>query len=259
METVVWYDGSFDGLLTAFFEVYDRRIKQPSIRLKNYGEQSLLGSTVDVETDEVKAKRVHQKLSAVLSADMMRNVYAAFLSGVDGIENKLLQFVQYALQKGGSVEKDFGHPAVLLVHQTSRKVYRERHRMEAFIRFRQTLDGVYYAVIEPDFDVIPLLQKHFQQRYADQRWLIYDLVRHYGIYYGGKKVEEVEMDDEFLRKLQHDGSIQQGVLHGEEQFFQKLWQRYFSSVNIKARKNSRLHLQHMPRRYWKYLTEKAGG
>ena len=32
---------------------------------------------------------------------------------------------------------------------------------------------------------------------------------------------------------------------------------YFKSTNIKSRKNMKLHLQHVPKRYWKYLTEKS--
>ena len=42
----------------------------------------------------------------------------------------------------------------------------------------------------------------------------------------------------------------------EEELYQQLWQQYFSSVNIVARKNMKLHIQHMPRRYWRYLVEK---
>jgi probable DNA metabolism protein len=41
-----------------------------------------------------------------------------------------------------------------------------------------------------------------------------------------------------------------------EELYQTLWQQYFTNVNIKARKNMKLHIQHMPRRYWKHLVEK---
>ncbi|HCV81945.1 MAG TPA: DNA metabolism protein, partial [Zunongwangia profunda] len=47
------------------------------------------------------------------------------------------------------------------------------------------------------------------------------------------------------------------VLHENEISFQKLWKSYFESTNIKSRKNTKLHLQHVPKRYWKYLTEKT--
>ena len=49
--------------------------------------------------------------------------------------------------------------------------------MEAFVRFQCTKDQLYYAIIQPDYNVLPLISKHFEKRYADQRWLIYDIRR----------------------------------------------------------------------------------
>ena len=46
------------------------------------------------------------------------------------------------------------------------------------------------------------------------------------------------------------------LLDENEELYQKLWQQYFNSVNIAARKNMKLHIQHMPRRYWRHLVEK---
>jgi probable DNA metabolism protein len=51
----------------------------------------------------------------------------------------------------------------------------------------------------------------------------------------------------------HDVSA---IYDESELLYQMLWQQYFNSVNIAARKNTRLHLRHMPKRYWKYLPEK---
>ena len=46
------------------------------------------------------------------------------------------------------------------------------------------------------------------------------------------------------------------LLAEAEPDYQVLWKSYFDSVNIPERKNMKLHLQHVPRRYWKYLSEK---
>lgn len=73
--------------------------------------------------------------------------------------------------------------AVLKAAQTVKKVGREKHRMEAFVRFRLTRGGIYFAAIEPDFNVLPLINSHFKSRYADQKWIIYDLKRNFGIAY----------------------------------------------------------------------------
>ena len=140
-----------------------------------------------------------------------------------------------------------------MIHQTSRKVDREKHRMEAFVRFQLTKDGLYYSIIQPDYNVLPLISKHFEDRYADQQWLIYDARRKYGIYYNLKEVAAVQISfDIALNDKQ-----QLATIHDEkEELYQQLWQQYFSSVNIAARKNMKLHIQHMPKRYWRYLVEK---
>ncbi|MDQ2751942.1 MAG: TIGR03915 family putative DNA repair protein, partial [Bacteroidota bacterium] len=124
--------------------------------------------------------------------------------------------------------------------------------MEAFVRFQLTKDGLYYAVIEPDYNVLPLLVSHYKNRYADQRWLIYDGKRKWGIYYDLKMVESVEL----LFNDEVKGSGLQIAFGEEEALYQSLWKTYFGSVNIKARKNTKLHIQHIPKRYWKHLTEK---
>jgi hypothetical protein len=46
------------------------------------------------------------------------------------------------------------------------------------------------------------------------------------------------------------------VADEKEELYQKLWQQYFTSVNIAARKNINLPVQHRLKRYWKFLPEK---
>ena len=151
------------------------------------------------------------------------------------------------------MEEDYSNKAVLTVFQTAKKVWREKHRMEAFVRFQKTADDLYYAIISPDYNVLPLIAKHFTERYADQRWMIYDAKRKYGSYYDGKEVENVQI------KFSEEMAQGRDVSHAYDEtegIYQQLWQQYFKSVNIAARKNTKLHIQHMPKRYWKYLPEK---
>jgi probable DNA metabolism protein len=130
-------------------------------------------------------------------------------------------------------------------------VEREKHRMEAFVRFQLTRDNLFYAIVQPDFNVLPLIQSHFKSRYADQRWMIYDIQRKYGIYYDLAEVTEVQIMFSDLKTTDPAS-----IYDEKETMYQELWKQYFSSVNIKARKNTKLHIQHMPKRYWKHLTEK---
>jgi probable DNA metabolism protein len=246
----VLYDGSFEGFLTTLFEVYEYKIQGAEIKREEVANGSLFGDAHVVQTNGDKAKRVWIKLEQKISKTAMSQFYKSFLSELPGIDDVLLRYVQYILASKHGVENDYGHPDVLAVQQTSKKVHREKHRMEAFVRFQLTNDGLYYALIQPDYNVLPLIHSHFKNRYADQRWLIYDSRRKYGLYYNLNKVEEVRID--FTEGLNEET----GVYDEKENLYQELWKQYFDSINIKARKNMKLHIQHVPKRYWKYLVEK---
>lgn len=249
---LVIYDRSYEGLLTTIYEVYEYKITDPQI-CRNTSTSSLFGERHVVITDKVKASKVFNKIKEKFSANALSQFYATFLSELSLIENCLLRYIQYGLSSKQGIENDYSHPDVLMVQQTSRKVHREKHRMEAFVRFKLTKDNLYYSVIQPDFNILPLVTKHFKDRYADQRWLIYDATRKYGIYYDLKDVTEIEMSFEVdLNNKEELETIQDE----NEELYQKLWKQYFSSVNIKARKNMKLHIRHMPKRYWKHLVEK---
>jgi len=250
---LVLYDGSFAGLLTAVFEIYEYKVGQPDIRKAGTANGSLFGNPHTVETNLDKSKRVFKKLQERVTPWAARQLYNAWLSELKDIENVILRYIQYSLNTKLAVENNYTHADVLMIQQTSRKVHREKHRMEAFVRFQLTRDQLYYCIIQPDYNVLPLISKHFEDRYADQRWLIYDGLRKYGLYYDLEKVEEVQMNFEAdLNSLQH----LQEVFDEKEELYQQLWKQYFNSVNIGARKNMKLHIQHMPKRYWKYLIEK---
>jgi probable DNA metabolism protein len=250
---VVLYDASFAGFLTAVFEVFEYKFSEPFITGTEVQSGSLFGNTHKVVTNKEKAGRVQVKLKEKLSAGACKQLYDTWLSEIKGIENVLLRYIQYAINTKLSVENNYNHPDVLLVQQTSRKVHREKHRMEAFVRFQLTKDELYYAIIQPDYNVLPLICRHFKDRYADQRWLIYDGLRKYGLHYDGHRVAEVQM--EFSADL--DSQENRAMAYDENEIlFQELWKQYFSSINIKARKNMKLHIQHMPKRYWRYLIEK---
>ena len=249
--TVVGYDGSFAGFFTAVFEIYEYKIIAPNITRDAVTNSSLFGNTHLVTTNETKASSVYKKLQLVISAKTFKQLYDVYLSELKDMDNLLLRYIQYALKSKFVIENDYSNADVLLIQQTSKKVHREKHRMEAFVRFKLTKDQLYYATIQPDFNVLPLICKHFKERYADQRWLIYDVHRKYGLYYDLQTVEEVMLDFS-------DAATAPAIFDEDEEIYQQLWQTYFANVNIKARKNMKLHVQHMPKRYWRYLVEKWG-
>ena len=252
VQTVV-YDGSFEGFLCAVFDVYEYKLNEVMIMPEDKHQPSMFARPHYVNHSPHHSDRVWKGLEKKLSKNALDQVYRTFLSELDGVEITLLQYIQYVFSSQVKMEEDYSHPAVLAVSQTAKKVWREKHRMEAFVRFQQTADGLFYSIIEPDYNVLLLIGKHFATRYADQLWLIYDAKRKYGLYYDLKTVTtvKIEFSDEMI-----SGRKVSSVYDEAEEIYQQLWQQYFKSVNIPARKNTKLHIQHMPKRYWKYLPEK---
>ncbi len=252
MQWVV-YDGTFGGFLTAVFEVYEYKFSDARIVKQSLYHASVFGQDHVTETNGDKALRVWQGWLKYAGKEAAESLYHSWLSELPQIEKYLLQYIQYLFAKKQSIASDFSHAAVLKIAQVTKQVHRERHRMEAFVRFQLTKDALYYAEVEPDYNVLPLLVDHFKNRYADQRWLIYDGRRRYGIYYNLETVEMVQL-------ALSDEVKQEGIsftFAEDEPLYQSLWKQYFQSVNIKARKNTKLHLQHIPKRYWKHLIEKT--
>lgn len=252
---MIWliYDGSFEGLLTTVFEVYE--YKWPDIRIRKTGTTvpSLFTEIRTVVTNEEKAKRVWKKLAGLFGLSGVRTLWISWLSELETSEETILEVIRYALKANQNVLNDFGNLHVLQLQQAVKSVGREKHRMEAFVRFQLTKDGIYFSVIEPDFNVLPLILSHFRDRYADQKWFIFDSRRAYGIYYD---LEKAEFVDFIPNSLLSANGISSEAFSDQEVFFQKLWKDYFKSTNIVGRKNTKLHVQHVPKRYWKYLVEK---
>ncbi|SEK17687.1 TIGR03915 family putative DNA repair protein [Parapedobacter koreensis] len=253
---VYLFDGTFIGLLTAVFERYDRKQHPVRIAPQQRYAPGLMDEPVAVVSDDTKARRVWQGLGKRLNTDWMSRLYAAFLGEQPEGFQHLFDLACYIINHGGDVIANYGNPHVLYVAQLHRKVHREKHRMEAFVRFQQLADGIFFALVEPDFNVLPLISRHFKNRYADQRWTIYDRRRDYGIHYDGSGVSEVTID--FIQHTgKHRGVLPADLLAEQEVLYQTLWQGYFKNATIPSRKNTTLHIRHVPRRYWKHLTEKA--
>lgn len=247
------YDGTIEGLLATFFVIYDEKIPDPIIKSEKRYVPSMFDEPKRITTNQQHADRVLKAMRKKTGRDFHR-FFSALHNDRDGIENDIFSYVRTILSNPEGRSKDYSHPAVLKIAQYAKSVHREKHRMEAFVRFRLTHDGIYFASIEPDFDVLPLIKHHFRERYGDQQWIIYDIQRDYGLHYDLTSVQRVEMTFDIRKSDLLDTSLD--IFTEGEVAFQELWANYFKSTNIPARKNMRLHLQHVPKRYWKYLSEK---
>ena len=244
------YDGTFIGFLSVIFETYRLKQAPENIIPESEHQPGLFGSVLFVPTQPDNAARVVKGLNKRCGDGSKRFMYHCFLSEQSRIEMMLYGLVALAVESKENVLENFREPVIRQLHRIERQMHREVHRMHAFVRFQKNQDELYVAFISPDFNVLPLLEPHFRSRYPAMRWLIYDTKRHYGLYYESPSARFVTLEDNTHR------IVSEQMLTSDESEYQRLWQTYFESVDIPERRNLKLHLQHVPRRYWKYLIEK---
>ena len=268
--TVYVFDGTMDGLLTAVFDAFYLKEQPEQLLAEGDALPLFCDHTYKVTTNEEKARRVWTGLEKNLSKDGLHMITISWLSEERSLNQPLFNFICKVFRlKVKNLERNASDPDVLAVRNTCRRVLHEQLRMKQFIRFQKAKDGTYLAVVSPDHNVLPIITDHFQDRFNDQPWLIYDAKRHYGYYYSltpnpspkgegsNYKVIRVTFEDEASVPFDlSNGKMDAEVLSENDKIFQDLWRTYFKAICIKERMNPKKQLSDMPRRYWKYMTEK---
>ena len=248
------YDKSFEGFLTLIFDVYNYKAIPDQI----VGDGEVLplfnDSTFTVVTDKAKAQRVWSGLKKKISKEACGMLSVVFLSELPNVEQLLYRYVSKAFAAPKSIEVNFADNDVLECAKVYRLVSREAERMRMFVRFQKTADGIFFAPIEPRYNVLSLVSDFFTDRFGDQKWVIYDVKRNYGLYYNLFKTEVITFD-QFHFNFQN-GQLNDEQAASDELLFQTMWQTYFKSITIKERLNPKLHRQLLPKRFWKFLPEK---
>lgn len=247
------YDGTFMGLLTAIFHAFSRK-ENPDAIIRPNGQRLLFAKSFTVETEESLSVRVWSGIERVGGNQTCEQLYHAFLSLSHDVELLILDYIQELFFKKKPIMTDLGNSTVLKIHKLDRKVLREAQRSIMFIRFERSADGTYFAPFAPKYDVLPLVIGHFKHRFADQHWVIYDTQRDYGFHYDCIMTEQITIENPTFSR--ESGKLREGLEFSDEDHYQQLWREYFKSIAISERKNPTLQRNFMPKRFWKYLTEK---
>ncbi len=240
-----FYDGTFEGLLTAVYEAYYRHEAPSHINSTTSIQQSLLDTNVHITTDEEKASKVYKSIREKISYQALKNIYHAYLSEIYDIEAHILQYIRLGFKEGKNVDLYLSDDRVLAIHAAARKVMHEQHLMLGILRFKQLENNVYYAKYSPDHNVTTLISSHFIKRFSDQNWIIHDLKRKYAAVFDRNSCIFVDLDEQLQTGCSDNGYN-----------YEELWKNYFTNICIKERVNPKLHRRNMPARYWKFLTEK---
>lgn len=247
------YDKTFEGLLTAVFDAYNRKIFPDKLLEEDELEPLFVDESYTVLTQTDKASRVWKALEKKLQRTTRNMITHVWLSELPASDELIFRYIRKTFDSKQSIELNFADDDVLQMRNVAQKVDREKHRMIEYVRFQKAADDIFFAPVSPDHNCLPLTMEHFKDRFADQKWIIYDIKRNYGFYYDLKTVTEMTLDS---TNLFPEGKLDEELMAKDEKLFQELWKGYFKSMTIKERINLKLQRQHLPKRYWKYLTEK---
>lgn len=243
------HDGSLEGLLSAVFMAYERHETPDDIVAEACYEPRLLQSSIWVETDFQRADRVRRGIERAAG----RNAFTAVLraSTCDDYDTGIIvfRFVRYLMarprsQRSNAVLDELANPVVADLLRLVKHALNESERMRQFVRFSHLENGVWYARVNPNASVVPLVMGYFAGRLNDQPFIIYDENHHLAGIYDGRSWQLVRGDAVNIPDAtDHDRLMQQA------------WQQFYDALSIDARYNPELRRHFMPVRLWRNLTE----
>lgn len=247
---ILSYDGSFPGFLCAAAEALNaERAGHPFPPIRRRDESpSLFDETILVYRDDARAGRFLERLGRKADAEALSICFEAFCSDLTGVEDALARVLSRMFREGGLVLGDFSTPESLRVLEASRRSQCQAQKLMGLVRFSELDDGSWYAAVEPDCDLLPLLGEHFSARYAAMAFVLHDRRR------GKALLHRVAGPWTILEGFGLDGSGELPLSLREKEI-REGWRLYFRSVAITERRNPRLQMSHMPKKYWPLLPE----
>ncbi|MCL2742103.1 MAG: TIGR03915 family putative DNA repair protein [Oscillospiraceae bacterium] len=237
------YDSSFEGLLCALYRCFKGKFKPGGIYPLGTEQGSLLGGCEFVESDEGLARRMHGFLQGRM-AEGFRMLYNLYLSERPGIGPLIFDFVRLGVRYGPTFTERHQDPVIAEARKLSGKVGKEAAKLVGLLRFKEVGDGIYYAPLEPEYNVVPSISQHFAERFASLRWVIHDLRRGMGSVYDGSDWYVTELPSglfESMRDVRAD--------------YEAMWKAFHEKLSNPERRNPRCQRRFMPGRYWRHLTE----
>lgn len=240
MRHVYLTDGTPEGFFTAAFEAYAD--KDALVTSSRPFQTSLYDVFISVPPDRDKARRVLKKIGEI-DRFAATEIDLILRTPAPDREQAAFAYLRLLVKTRAPVRKMLALPEVRRAAELSSQVSGERHRLTGFLRFSETASGVLYAPCSPDNDVVDLLMPHFAARLGNSPFVIHDLSR---------RIAGIGNGKEWLVSPVTEAEI---VLSETEEIFLGLWKKYYRSVYIPARKNTRQMKGYMPVRYWKFMPE----
>ncbi|MFC2152958.1 TIGR03915 family putative DNA repair protein, partial [Bacteroidota bacterium] len=188
---ILIYDQTFEGLFTAILDAFELDIKPDKIISTKSYQDDLFATKHYISTDSEKFQKLWNQIKEKSNEQNCQRIFKAYLSELPNIEIIIYNYIKLIVETPYNVEVNFSDEIIIKLNNVQKKVGREAQRVMMFVRFQKTIDDIYYASFNPKFNVIPLTLAHFRNRFADQKWVIFDTKRKFGYYYDLENVHEI--------------------------------------------------------------------
>lgn len=235
------YDGSFNNLLVLIKYLFQNGIFPLDIKSTDYNFSLLdnpinlnLANNNDIIMEFIKKTNIY----------FFNTCFNIYLSNDNNKEIILFKFFLCFIKYGNNTFYMRKFDSINKALKIDQYVRRESHKFKGFVRFKELKNGILYAEISPENNIIFILAKHFKQRLKKEKWIIKDVKRNIVCYYDG----HFNFYDGNILNISLDLNI-------NENEYVDMWKSFYDTIGIKERKNERCRMNFMPKKYWKYIIE----
>ena len=252
MKRVYVCNDGITGIFSGIYDAWKTSLDQDKlgIVLKECINQELFCEYVESEENEKKAIAVEKLIKKHLGYEAYWDIYHAVLSNDsekgDAILGAMLEAKKIADSR--KIMQHLSHPKVRKVFELSRKVANESHYYKEIVRFKELENGILFAQIEPQCQILTCLGDHFSNRFPLENWMIYDRTHKMFLVHRESRQWFLVIDEE----LNEDMAMK---ISEKERTYMNLWKGFFENIAIEERESYERQRQHLPLRYRKHVTE----
>lgn len=239
----------YDSMLTCIYEAWASKKGHNNIRLciEPIEQYSLFDEYIHIEPDEEKAERVSRSIWGKISPGFYYEVSYALLSFEQDALDTVYRMLVLGFHFGAGVTDMVQYKDVVRFREIRKLVSREVHSFREFLRFSQIEGKVYVAHFEPRSRVIMPVASYFVDRMPSENWMIIDDVHREAIVH--------PKDEACYLRILTDDEIQALSYTEREDYYTRLWKKYFHTMGISQRENRACQRNHFPLWMRKHVTE----
>ena len=254
-EKYIICEDSLEGIFTAIYDAYALREGHEHIHVQVGEEENyrLFASYLYSRPDSVKTEKVVCTLKSRLGEEVYLTICraAAFCSHYYSDKGEAIYRTVVEGITGGNGRRTMENlrdPYVARTFELARRTANEAHHEIEFLRFQELEQGILYAKIGPENNVLSFIMPHFADRLASENFMIHDEKRGlFGVHPAREEWYLVSGVYEFLQDSLKWSQKERG--------YQELFALFHKTIAIGERKNSRLQQQMLPLRFRNYMVE----